>query len=145
MLTTRRIAVVVASLLAACASGLQPPGGLPGAPAASAAVERFLQLAADDDYSGMGWIFGTTDGPILERDPPAEVEQRMFAIASILEHDGFVVGNSSPVPGRLNEAFVYEVIVTLGAQNNRVPFTVVQGPRGRWFVEQVGVEAITSQ
>ena len=116
---------------------------MPGAPAAPAAVERFLQLAADRDYVGMGWVFGTADGAVLERDPAPEVEQRMYAIASILQHDGFVVGNGTAVPGRVGEAQLFDVIMTRSTTTYRVPFTAVRGPGGRWFVEQVDVEAIT--
>lgn len=138
-------ALILALTIAGCGSRMSPPGGLAGAPAAPAAVERFLQLAGDDDYTGMGWVFGTSEGAILTRDPPAQVEQRMYAIASILEHDGFVVGNGSPVPGRLNDAIVFDVIITEGTRDLRVPFTTVRGPGGRWFVEQVDIEAVTGQ
>lgn len=124
---------------------MNPPGGLAGAPAAPAAVERFLQLATASDYGQMGWIFGTSEGAILTRDPLPEVEQRMYALATILQHDGFIVGNGSPVPGRTNDALAFEVILTRGSRNYRVPFTAVRGPQNRWFVEEVGVEAITDQ
>lgn len=139
------LGAAAALLLAGCASGMNPPGGLAGAPAGTAAVEQFLRLAAASDYNGMGWIFGTSDGPILARDPRSVVEQRMFALAEILEHDGFIVGNGSPVPGRLNDAIVYDVIMTRGARNLTVPFTTVRGPDGRWFVEQVDLEAVTGR
>lgn len=132
-------------LAASCSAGMSPPGGLAGAPAAPAAVERFLQLAAVNDYSGMGWIFGTVEGPILERDPRSEVEQRMYALAGLLEHDGFVVGTGSPVPGRTAEALRFNVILSRGGQALTVPFTAVRGPGDRWFVEELEVEAITGR
>lgn len=135
--------VLVFALLAACAGNRGPSDGLPGAPAAPAAVERFLQLSSLQDYAGMGWIFGTAEGPTMERDPLPEVEQRMYALSRILAHDGFVVGSGTPVPGRTDEAILFDVIINRGLETFRVPFTAVLGPGRRWFVEQVGVEAIT--
>ncbi|HUE95056.1 MAG TPA: hypothetical protein VMN39_00260 [Longimicrobiaceae bacterium] len=146
MLLIRPLATLLLVLaVASCGPRMIPPGGLAGAPAAPVAVERFLQLASDRDYYGMGWVFGTPAGAILTRDPRPEVEQRMFALASILEHDGFIVPNGRPVPGRAGEAIVFDVIMTQGNQNYRVPFTAVRGPRDRWYVEQIGVEAITGR
>lgn len=142
-----RLTTIVAGLLllGGCAGGLRPPSGVAGAPAAPAAVERFLQLAAERDYSGMGWVFGTVEGPIMARDPVGEVEQRMYALASLLEHDGFVVGNGSAVPGRTGEAVQFNVVLSRGPNTVAVPFTTVRGPDGRWFVEQLSVETLTSQ
>lgn len=93
----------------------------------------------------MGWVFGTTGGPIMERDPASEVEQRMYALASLLTHEGFVVGNGLPVPGRTADAVAFDVIITQGGRNLRVPFTAVRGPSDRWFVESLDVEALTNQ
>lgn len=138
------IAVLVVTA-GGCASGGARSTTPPGAPAAPAAVERFLQLANVKDYVGMGWIFGTNAGAILSRDPPAEVEQRMYALASLLSHEGFVVGNGLPVPGRTAEAVVFDVIVTQPGRNLRVPFTAVRGPGNRWYVESLDVEALTGR
>jgi hypothetical protein len=136
--------LVTLLLIGGCASGGGAPGGAPGAPAAPAAVERFLQLARDKDYSGMAWVFGNSEGAIVERDPVAEVEQRMYALANLLEHDSFTVGDPSPVPGRAGDAVRFDVAIRRGLQTRQVPFTVVLGPQNRWFVEQLGVEALTS-
>jgi hypothetical protein len=142
----RRIPLVLmlaaATLLMACAPRLAPPGGVAGAPVPEAAVERFLQLAGSRDYSGMGWYFGTSAGPIIQRDAIGAVEQRMYGLASLLTHDSFVVGNGTPVPGRQNEARNFQVEMRSGNQSMQVPFTTVRGPRDRWYVEQVAVDAI---
>lgn len=91
----------------------------------------------------MGWIFGTSSGPIMSRDPANEVEQRMYALASLLTHEGFVVGSGLPVPGRTAEAIVFDVIITQDGRSLQVPFTAVQGPENRWFVESLDVELLT--
>lgn len=137
--------LLVALALAACAGGLPRPEGAPGAPAPEAAVERFLRLAAAGDYVQMGWVFGTSDGAIIERDPVPEVEQRMYALANILRHDTFMVGGGQSVPGRVGGAQRFTVQLLRGAERIPVPFTAVRGPDGRWFVEQVDLEAVTGR
>lgn len=144
MKLVRCLVVVMVLFMGACASS-RAGGAVAGAPAAPAAVERFLQLASVKDYVGMGWIFGTAGGPIMARDPAAEVEQRMYALASLLAHDGYVVGNGMAVPGRTSEAVAFDVIITQGGRNLRVPFTAVRGPSDRWFVESLDVEVLTNR
>lgn len=141
--STTLLLLVAVLLVSACAPRLSPPGGLAGAPAAPAAVERFLQLAKERDFAAMGWLFGTSDGPIMARDPAGQVEQRMYALASLLDHDSFVVSSGSPVPGRTGEALRFDVVLHRGARSVTVPFTAVRGPQQRWFVEQLAVEALT--
>lgn len=146
MLAPRRILGVVLALvlMAGCAGRGTPPAGGPGAPASTVAVERFLQLAADRDYIQMGWVFGTEDGPIMREYPQSEVEQRMYAIATVLRHDSFVVGPGAPVPGRMGTAERFTVRIQDGANQYDVPFIAVRGSGGRWYVEQVDLQAVTS-
>lgn len=132
------------ALITGCAGRLNPPPEGPGAMAAPIAVERFLQLGAERAYIQMGWVFGTQSGPIIRQYPRPEVEQRMYAIASVLRHDSFVVGPGSPVPGRMGTAERFVVKLYSGASEFDVPFIVVRGPGNRWFVEQVDLEAVTS-
>lgn len=129
---------------AACSAGLQPPAGGPGAPAAASAVERFLQLGTEGEYLQMGWYFGTTDGPILQRDDPSDVEKRMYALATVLQHDAFVVGPGRDVPGRVGAAQGFTVQMQREGRQLQVPFVAVQGPGGRWLVESVDVQAVTN-
>lgn len=131
------------ALATGCAGRLSPPPEGPGGLSAAVAVERFLQLGADRDYVQMGWVFGTQNGPILREFPRPEVEQRMYAIASVLRHQSFVVGPGSPVPGRIGSAERFVVKVYEGASEFNVPFIVVRGPGNRWFVEQVDLQAVT--
>ncbi len=102
-----------------------------------------MRFAGNRDYVSMGWVFGTTEGPIAQRDPLPEVEQRMYVLADLLIHDGFEVAGGAPVPGRTGTAITYDVTVRRGDRTFRVPFTAVRGPRDRWFVEQLNVEAVT--
>lgn len=139
-----RLATVVLLLLtAACASSIPEPKSTPGGPAATVAVQRFLQLASAKDYIEMGYVFGTAEGPIIQRDPQADVERRMYAIAQLLQHDQFVIGPENPVPGRIGDAVRLQVLLTRNGREHEVPFVAVAGPDNRWYVEQVDLSAIT--
>lgn len=130
--------------LVACGPRIPPAEQGPGAVAPEAAVERFLRLVGDKNYVQMGWVFGTDDGPLIRRDPPPEVERRMYALARVLEHTGFEVRSQSPVPGRSGNAVQLAVMLRQRARELEVPFTAVRGPDGRWFVEQIDIEKITA-
>lgn len=134
------------ALLAGCAGRLTPPPGGIGAPAPGAAVERFLQLAAAREYLQMGWVFGTAEGPVLRRDPAPEVEQRMYALATVLENGGYTVGRGEAVPGRVSGAQRFHVVLRQeGGGEVVVPLVAVRGGGGRWLVEQVDVPAVTGR
>jgi hypothetical protein len=130
-------------LLASCGPHQTPPVNGPGGQSGATAIDRFLQLSKQKNYLQMGWIFGTADGSVNERWPAPEVEKRMYALASVLDYDSYVVGTGDPVPGRVGGAERFTVRMRKGARNFEVPFTVVRGPGQRWFVEQVDVQAIT--
>jgi hypothetical protein len=136
--------LVLVLLLAACGPRLPRPVDGPGGPAAAAVVERFLQLAHDRQYVQMGWVFGNAQGAVIQSWPQAEVEQRMYALARLLEHDSFLVGPGAAVPGRIGAAERFQVQLRAGNRQFQVPFTAVRGPGQRWYVEQVAVEAITN-
>ena len=104
-----------------------------------------MRHAAAKEYAQMGWIFGTAKGPLVRRDPPSDVERRMYALATVLEHSTFAVQGENPVPGRAGAAVQMPVRLTQRGREYTVPFTAVRGPDGRWFIEQIGVEAVTAQ
>ena len=135
---------ILATLLAACSAGIQPPATGAGAPVPASAVERFLQLAEEGDYLQMGWYFGTSEGPVLARDEPSDVEKRMYALATVLQNDGFVVGPATAVPGRIGSAQGFTVRLQRQGRTLQVPFVTVRGPGERWLVESVDLQAITN-
>jgi hypothetical protein len=147
----RRILALVPALLllAACggggggrAGGGPAPQGTPGGTAPAATVERFLRLAAEKNYAQMGYVFGTAEGAIASRDPAPQVERRMYALASVLENQRFVIRGEQPVPGRSGTAVDVDVVLTQRTGVHSVPFTVVRAG-DRWFVEKVDLEKIT--
>jgi hypothetical protein len=138
----RILTLAVLATLAACGGRTPPPATGPGGPAPSAAVERFLRLVESKNYREMGNVFGTESGTIIQRDPLSEVEQRMYAIASVLEHDRFVIRNESPVPGRIGSAVRLMVEITQRNRTRQVPFVAVRSGT-TWLVEQVDLERVT--
>jgi hypothetical protein len=142
----RRIALLVPTLvllLGACGGGARP-ASTPGGMAPADAVERFMRAAEQKQYNAMGWLFGTPRGSVMERDKQPEVEQRMYAIASILEHERFAVRDQSPVPGSATGEMGLTVAVTNHGRTIDVPFTTVKDGAGRWFVEKIQLEAVTA-
>ena len=144
----RHLPVVVFAVLVlcpACGGGGRPvggpaPAGVSAAMAPAAAVEQFMGFAAQQRYTEMGYVFGTARGPVAERQAPAAVSRRMQAIANVLRHDTYSMTGVLPVPGRENARQV-TVQLRRGQRTLNVPFTVVQGPGGRWLVEVVDLEA----
>jgi hypothetical protein len=141
----RLLSLLMVLLVAGCGPSLRVPAAGPGGDAPAAAVERFLHLVTVPDYLEMGWVFGTDRGPIVRRDPPEEVERRMFAIANILQHERFEIRSEAPVPGRVGNAIQLDVNLIQRGRQYLVPFTAVRGPGDRWFVEQIRLEAITGR
>ena len=110
----------------------------------SLVVEQFLRAANARDLMRMGQLFGTKEGAIASRDPRQQVEQRMFAIASILQHDDFEIQSEQLVPGRTSEATRLMVKLTIDKRPYSVPFTMVRYKSSDWLVEQVGIDVITA-
>ena len=127
--------------MTACAS-VAFEGDAPGASEPCLAVERFLALVSIGDYAGMGELFGTANGAVSRRDPAPIVERRMYALATLLAHDGARVSGGMPVPGSAGEAVEYSVSLARAGRIRTVPFVAVRGPAERWFVERVDLVAL---
>jgi hypothetical protein len=140
------VVLVAPFVFAACSSGggrrpaAAPPASGVGAMAPASAVEQFIGLAAQQRYTEMGYVFGTARGPLAEQQAPARVTRRMQALAGVLRHDTYAMTGVQPVANR-PEARLVTVQLRQGRRVVDVPFTVVQGPGGRWLVEVVDVEA----
>jgi hypothetical protein len=128
---------MIAASSTTSASGLAP----------SLVVEQFMRAVNSEpkDLNTMARLFGTKDGPISERDPRSQVEQRMFAIASVLKYDDYEIARENIVPGRTGEAIQLMVRVTRNKQSNTVPFTLVRYKENSWLIEAIGINVITNQ
>ena len=132
------------TLAAAGGAQAQQPAPAPGGAAPAAAVERFLRLAQAKNYREMGSVFGTESGPVVNRDGVPEVERRMYAIATILENERFVIRSEDPIPGRTGTAVRVMVDIIKDNRTRQVPFVAVRSGEA-WLVEQVDLERITRQ
>ena len=131
---------------------------------AQLSVERFLQAANERDVEAMGRLFGTADGSAMETGgtfgcmfkkigswfggtpcvQKHEVEIRMDAIASILQHRDYRIVDERRVAGRSARTTQVMVDMTteLGVQVRAVPFEVVRTDEGRWLVQRVDLERV---
>lgn len=160
----RRSLAVLAIALAPAACTTVVVDSPPPAVGAQLSVERFLQAANERDVVAMGRIFGTEDGAAMDTGSTMgcafkkmgslfggsscvskqEVEIRMDAIASILQHEDYQVVDESNVAGRTSPARRVLVNMTTadGVSVAEVPFVVVQDGNGRWLVEQVDLQRV---
>ena len=130
-------------LLAGCGSTSGRAPAEPGAANPTTALERFLFLANAEEYGQMSWLFGTRDGAFASGIPREEAETRMFLLSCLLRHDRFAIRSERPLPGSGGAALRYDVEISKPGWEGTVPFTVVQGPRDRWFIERVELDVLT--
>jgi hypothetical protein len=161
---SRALVPFVLTLLvsAGCSTQNRPVAVAPVA--AQLSVERFLQAANERDVDSMGRLFGTADGSLMDTGGTfgcffkkigswfggnactqrTDVELRMDAIASIIQHVDYRIVREEPVAGRMSPT--RRVIVDMSMPENRrvsgAPFIVVQTGEGRWLVEQVPLEQV---
>lgn len=131
---------------------------------AQLSVERFLQAANERDVQAMGRLFGTPDGPAMDTGgtfgcmfkkigswfggrscvDKQEVEIRMDAIASILQHRDYRVVGEQRVAGRTTPTtrVLVDMTTELGVGVTAVPFEVVRTGEGRWLVQNVDLERV---
>jgi hypothetical protein len=127
-----------AILLAGCRTA--PAAGDAGAPSATGAVQEFLAAAHAGDVHAMASLFGTSGGPIAQRDDANTVEKRMRALQCYLTHDSASVLDDRPGTGKDRQ-----LTVELHQRNlvRRTTFTAVPGPRHRWYVESFDITQVT--
>ena len=138
---------IVLLAVAACASRrLEPVNNnvMPANPevATSLVIDQFLRATKSNDLDTMARLFGTVEGSILGWEPRAEVDQRMFALASILRHDSYAIKGMEVVPGRRDEATRVIVSMKVGERDIDVPYTMVWSKRQTWMIEQIGIDAL---
>lgn len=162
-MTTLRLLglLTMAAAVSACTTQSSPSEVAPVA--AQLSVERFLEAANGRDVRTMGRLFGTSSGALGDTGSTfgcffkkigswfggsactrrVDVELRMDAIASVVQHQDYRIVREEPVAGRTNPT--RRVLVDMemeGRQVSGAPFVVVQTSEGRWLVEEVPLETI---
>jgi hypothetical protein len=126
---------------------MTPNEALPGNTevATSLVIEQFLRAANENDLDTMASLFGTVNGTNIGRVPKDQLDQQLFAIASILRHESYEIVRRQIVPGRRSEAT--EVTVRMNMGRNRiidVPYVLVYTNANNWLIEQIDLEKITT-
>ncbi len=134
-------------VLGGCASGGGGGNALTideayGSLSAESAVAQFLDAAQRNDYQLMSRLFGTADGPAVNEHGVAEVEQRMFILASLLRHGSYDLRQMLLTEAEGKTRIIADMVGTRNG-NVSVPF-ITTSNRGRWFVEQILTDALTN-
>jgi hypothetical protein len=164
---SRSRGVLVLTLLAVAGCSTQSPPAAVAPVAAQLSVERFLQAANVRDVDSMGRLFGTADGSLMETGSTfscffkkigswfggtactrrTEVEVRMDAIASVVQHEDYQIVREEPVAGRVSPTrrVIVDMTMPEGRSVRAAPFVVVQTGEGRWLVEQVPLQQLMAR
>ena len=133
--------VILSAVLASCSSrggGVGPPP--PADPEAT--VRGFLNAVSANSITGMGQLWGTSDGPASADMDRATLEQRLTVIRIYLEHSDFTIVPGDQVMGVDVEAGERAVFVRLSRRGctPTVPFTLVPHAGG-WLIRNIDLAA----
>lgn len=129
-------------LLAACSTGRQTianDGSVTGALTPQLAVDQFLAAVNAKDIQAMGTVFGTNKGPARQTVDRTELEKRLIILSCYFAHDSArTLGEDRGVQGHR------EVRVELkkGNMTRQTTFYTIQGPGGRWYVDNMDIAAV---
>lgn len=133
----KRVALLLLSFAAACAS--LPLTGATGSDSPNGAIQQFLAAVRKKDLQGLAAVWGTEKGPVSKTMPTKELERRELIMIQCLPHEKATVGASAPgEAGRLR----IPVEITMLMRKATPAFTVVRGPRGRWYVENFEIDQL---
>ena len=101
-----------------------------------AAVDSFLGAVKAQDLQAMSAVWGNAKGLARDQMKRDELEKRLVIMQCLLQHDRYVVG---PDRARLAVGGRQEIPIDLtrGALTARTKFVTLQGPDGRWVVEDI--------
>ncbi|MBA4070308.1 MAG: hypothetical protein C0497_00480 [Gemmatimonas sp.] len=126
---------------AACAS-LSGGGAGTGAESPNAVIQQFLTAARRKDLTAMAMVWGTDKGPASQTMSQRELERRELIMIQCLPHEQATLGTPTPSEaGRLR----IPVELTLLNLKAKPVFTVVRGPRDRWYVENLEIDQLRDQ
>jgi hypothetical protein len=103
------------------------------------AVTQFLNAVKAQDIQAMSVLFGTNKGPSRDNMNRDELEKRLVILQCYFNHDKFRILSETPGDGGHR---VIEVELSRD-ENLRTPnFYAIQGPGGRWFVDNMEIAAV---
>ncbi len=134
--------VAVLLFLTACSSATRSgsnTGQLTGGASPQLAADQFLRAAKARDLQAMSTVFGTNNGPARETMDRTELEKREIILACYFDHDSYrLLGDAQGQAGHR------EVNVELrkGNLTRQSKFYAVQGPGGRWYIDNMDIAAV---
>jgi hypothetical protein len=114
-------------------------GNQTGAPDPIAAVRGFMEAVKQQDVQAMGALWGTSSGAARDLMEREYREKRELIMICYLKHDRYDIVGDAPNPGGTR---AYAVNLSLGTLTRATSFKVVQGPSGRWYVEDVDLKPL---
>ena len=82
----------------------------------------------------MSTVWGNKKGPARDAIERAELEKRELIMQCYLNHESYRVVNEAP--GEAGRQ-LFRVSLTRGRLTRETKFTTIEGPGGRWYVEDV--------
>ncbi len=114
-------------------------GQVTGAPSAQLAVDQFLKAVNAKDLQAMSTVFGTKDGPARETMDRTELEKREVILACYFNNDTYRILGEQPGMGGHREI---RVQLKKGNLNRETTFYAIQGPAGRWYVDNMDIASV---
>lgn len=136
---TRRLAVCMVLLAAACGGGRAPA---PPTPATAAdAVVGFLDAVRLNDSRKMSELWGDERGGAVAWMAPDELEKRLTVIQRYLAHSAYrIVDGPAPLRGQ-SDRVTFRVELRRGQCLHVQPIDLVRARQGGWIVWDVHLEA----
>ncbi len=105
------------------------------------AIDAFLKAVNAQDLQGMSALWGNNKGLARDQFKREELEKRLIVMQCLIQHDRYSYAEERP---RLVTGGRQEFLLELerGPTKARTTFTTVQGPSGRWLVEDVDVSKL---
>ena len=143
-------ALPVMIFVAACASaprtnpGSTTPGpvnsgGTTGAAAPRLAVTQFLDAARAGDLQAMSVVFGTDRGAARDNIQWNELEKREIILQCFFNADSYRIVSET---AGADSHRVVRAALTKGTVTRQPNFFVIQGPEGRWYVDNMEIAAV---
>ena len=102
-------------------------------------MQRFFAAVHAADLQAMSAVWGTAKGPARDNMDRTELEKREIILQCYFNYDRFRVLNESPAAD--GRRIIHVELTRAG--NTRTPAVyTVQGPSGRWYVENLDIAAV---
>ena len=131
-IVTRRLAVFLVVLSAACGGGSRPQTPIPQS--MNASLEQFMAAVKANDLNRLGGLWGTERGPAAQWMDREKLRQRLTVIQKYMEHGGYrVIEGPLMVPAR-TDLRTYRVELQRNNCSQVVSIDVIRTRSGGWLV-----------